>query len=152
MNKSVKTLLFVVIVLPNILNGDARRSHSKYRAFKNCKGRVCAARVSFCIIMRDCGCGGNTQPGEFCHCCEDCFRCLGTRLWRKCCDCVGLCGRVSLNNTGNGLGIPSKFGDLLGHSLPTLFEAMSSGSNLPVAFVSRPRKGGLMKPGTYMLI
>lgn len=138
----VKEIILVAIILSNVLIGETGRHHHKYRAFKNCKGRVCAARVSFCIIMKDCGCGASVKNGEFCSCCEDCYRCLGVRLWRKCCNCVGLCGRFSVNDTEN-VGIPSKHGDLPGHSLPTLFEAMSSGhTDLPLMFMSRQGKGG----------
>ena len=150
MNETMKVLVFAAILLVDILNGEARRSHDKYKAFKNCRSRVCAPRVSFCIIMKDCGCGGSSQVGEFCHCCEDCFRCVGAKKWLQCCECVGLCGQVSVNITGNGLRIPSKFGDLPNSSLPTLFEAMSSITNLPIAFISRPRKGGLMKQGMFL--
>ena len=146
MNESVKILLFVVMILPNILNGEARRRQT----FENCKSKVCAARVSFCIIMKDCGC--EAKPGEFCECCEDCYRCLGSNLWRKCCDCVGLCDRVSLKNIRNSLGIPSKFGELTDQSLPTLFEALSQDESqqVPVMFKTRPRKGGLKKHGKFV--
>lgn len=138
----VKEIILVAIILSNVLIGETGRHHHKYRAFKNCKGRVCAARVSFCIIMKDCGCGASVKNGEFCSCCEDCYRCLGVRLWRKCCNCVGLCGRFSVNDTEN-VGIPSKHGDLPDHSLPTLFEAMSTGhTDLPLMFMSRQGKGG----------
>lgn len=139
----------MAMVLPSILKGEVLRpyhnKHALNQAFKNCTSKVCVSRVSFCIIMKDCGCGA--QPREFCGCCEDCYRCLGSNLWRKCCDCVGLCGFVSLNSTGNGLGIPSKFGELSGQSLPTLFEALSQNTThqMPVMFMTRPRKGGLKK-------
>jgi len=153
MNESLKVLLFVAMVLPSILKGEVLRpyhnKHALNQAFKNCTNKVCVSRVSFCIIMKDCGCGA--QPREFCGCCEDCYRCLGSNLWRKCCDCVGLCGFVSLNSTGNGLGIPSKFGELSGQSLPTLFEALSQNTThlMPVMFMTRPRKGGLKKHGKF---
>ena len=151
MTLSVKEVLFVAIILSNVSDGEPGRHNHRYKAFRNCRGRVCAARVSFCIIMKDCGCGASIQEGEVCSCCEDCYRCLGARLWRKCCDCVGLCNRVSLNDTENSVGIPSKFGDMPSHSLPTLFEAMSTGhTNLPVMFMSRQRKGGHENQGTLL--
>ena len=84
-------------------------------------------------------------------CCEDCLRCTASNLWRKCCDCIGLCGPVSLNNTGDGLGIPSKLGELSGHSLPTLSEALSQNAThqIPVMFMTRPRKGSLKKHAKF---
>ena len=71
------------------------------------------------------------------------LQCLGSNLCRKCCNCVGLYGLVSLNSTGNSLGIPSKFGELSGQSLPMLFEALSQNTThqAPVVFKIRPRKG-----------
>lgn len=153
MNESVKGLLFMVIVLANNLTSEARRrqndSHDVYKAFEKCKSKMCAARVSFCVIMKDCGCGA-VKEGEACDCCDDCFRCLGAKMWRKCCDCVGLCDHVSLNNTGNNHGIPSKSGDLPGQALPTLFEALSYAPHLPVSFMTRQRKGGLGKHGKFV--
>ena len=105
---------------------EARRhrhnTNALNQAFKNCTTKACVSRVSFCIIiMKDCGCGA--QPGKFYGCREDCLRCIGSNLWRKCCHCVGLCGLVC--NTGDGFGIPSKLGELSGQSFPTLFEALS---------------------------
>ena len=154
MNESLKVLLFMAVVLPNILKGEARchrhNKHALNQAFKNCTTKVCVSRVSFCIIiMKDCGC--RAQPGKFCGCCQDCLRCIGSNLWRKCCHCVGLCGLVSLNNAGDGLGIPSKLGELSGHSLPTLFEALSQNATnqIPVMFMTRPRKGGLKNHGKF---
>ena len=148
MDGSLKVLLFMVIVLSYVFNSQARNRRDKpnvYKAFKNCKTAVCASRVSFCIIMEDCGCGA--EAGDVCKCCEDCYRCLGAHLWIHCCDCVGLCGKISLNNTDNGVEIPSKSGDLPGQPLPSLFEAMSHGSHFPIAFITRPFKGGALKNG-----
>lgn len=151
MRNSTKLLLFFVLVVPNILTSETRRRHGgkptqdELRAFKRCKSKVCAARVSFCIIMKDCQRCRPRAPGEKCECCEDCFRCLGG-LWRKCCDCIGLCSYFSPpNGTSKGQEIPSSFGDL-DTSLPTLFEAMSHGSRFPIAFMTRPRQPTPLSP------
>lgn len=148
MKNSTKVLLFFVMVILNIFTGEARRrnhggkpSQDELRAFKRCKGKVCVARVSFCIIMKDCARCRPRGPGDKCDCCENCFRCLG-KLWRNCCDCIGLCSYFAPpNNTGKE--IPSNFGDL-GSSLPTLFEAMSQGTHLPVTFITKPRQLSLV--------
>ena len=150
MKKLVKVLLFIVLLLPNTLNSDTSHRHHVYKAFKNCKNKTeCVARVSLCIIMKDCGCGV-VQQGKTCNCSDDCRRCLGAQFWSKCCDCVGLCSNVSLNETGSGVGIPSKSGDLPGQALLTLFEALSKGSELPILFMTRPRRGTLLKHGMFM--
>ena len=150
MKNSTKVLLFLVMVILNIFSGETRRrhggkpTHDELRAFKRCKSRVCVARVSFCIIMKDCARCRPKVAGGKCDCCDNCFRCLGG-LWRKCCDCIGLCSYFSPpNNTGKE--IPSNFGDL-DASLPTLFEAMSQGSHLPVAFMTKPRQPSLLPTG-----
>lgn len=144
MRNSTKLLLFLVMVVLNMLMCETRRRNGKptqdeLRAFKRCKGKVCVARVSFCIIMKDCQRCRPRAPGQKCDCCEDCFRCLGN-LWRKCCDCIGLCSYFSPPNaTGKPQEIPSSYGDL-DTSLPTLFEAMSHGSGFPIVFKTRPRQ------------
>ena len=144
MGKSTKLLLVFVLVMVNMLMSETRRRHGKptqdeLRAFKRCKSKACVARVSFCIIMKDCQRCRPRAPGQKCDCCEDCFRCLGN-LWRKCCDCIGLCSYFSPpNTTGKPQEIPSSFGDL-DTSLPTLFEAMSHGSGFPIVFKTRPRQ------------
>ncbi|XP_078367387.1 twisted gastrulation protein homolog 1-B-like [Oculina patagonica] len=143
MKNSTKVFLFLVMVILNFFTGETRRrnhsgkpSQDELRAFKRCKSKVCVARVSFCIIMKDCARCRPKAPGEKCDCCDGCFRCLGS-LWRKCCDCIGLCGYFSPPNI-TGKEIPSSTGDL-DASLPTLFEAMSHGTHLPVAFMTKPR-------------
>lgn len=144
MRNSTKMLLFFVLVILNVLMSETRRRNGKpsqdeLRAFKRCKSKVCVARVSFCIIMKDCQRCRPRAPGQKCECCEDCFRCLGN-LWRKCCDCIGLCSYFSPpNTTSKPQEIPSSFGDL-DTSLPTLFEAMSHGSRFPIVFKTRTRQ------------
>lgn len=144
MRNSTKLLLFFVLVILNVLMSETRRRNGKpsqdeLRAFKRCKSKVCVARVSFCIIMKDCQRCRPRAPGQKCECCEDCFRCLGN-LWRKCCDCIGLCSYFSPpNTTSKPQEIPSSFGDL-DTSLPTLFEAMSHGSRFPLVFKTRARQ------------
>ena len=148
MRNARKLLLLFGLLMLNMLMSETRRRHGKptqdeLRAFKRCKGKVCAARVSFCIIMKDCQRCRPRAPGQKCECCEDCFRCLGN-LWRKCCDCIGLCSYFTPPNaTTKPQEIPSTFGDL-DTSLPTLFEAsfqaMSHDSRFPIVFKTRPRQ------------
>ena len=152
MKYSIKVLLFLAVVLLNILTGEAgfryggKPSQEELKAFKRCKSKVCAARVSFCIIMKDCQ-RCRPKDGKKCDCCEDCFRCLGG-IWRKCCDCIGLCSYFTpANGTGSSQEIPSNVGDLGDRSLPTLFEAMSGVTNLPIMFTKKPPNGG--KKGTF---
>lgn len=146
-------LLFMAIVWLNIFcfqapNGQRNKTRTAYKAFKNCNSTVCAARVSFCIIMKDCGCGTEASS-KLCECCDNCYRCLGAHLWAKCCSCVGLCGNWTLNFTAlNATVIPSKPGNLTGKALPSLFELLSYQSKFPVTFLTRPRKGNFT--GSYV--
>ena len=139
-------LLFMVVLTLNIFTNETTRrngsklTHDELNAYRRCKSTLCIARVSFCIVMKDCA-RCRPIPGEKCACCEDCFRCLGRGLWKKCCDCVGLCTHFSPNNTESTQKvIPSSFGSL-DKSLPTLFEALSQGSHFPIAFMTKGKKG-----------
>lgn len=95
-------------------------------AFSTCQERVCASRVSACLLMEECDCSM-----ESCECCVDCIRCLGS-LWKDCCDCVGLC--MPPNETATRE--MSTIGDLK-EAIPSLFRALSYGSSLSVVYKDR---------------
>ena len=152
MDESTKLLFFLVFVpicspsakAMDRFDHNAGSPLDNLKAFENCQSKLCASRVSFCIIMKDCSCFA--KPGRYCRCCKDCVKCLGN-LWSECCDCVALC-HVAPNKTVDVFTHheTSHFGDLKESSLPPLFEALSYGSNIPVAFMTRPREHRFTSP------
>ncbi|XP_058956414.1 twisted gastrulation protein homolog 1-A-like [Pocillopora verrucosa] len=141
---STLILLFTLMSLITFTSGTQPQNGGQFTqreidAYKRCKSTACVARVSLCIINKDCA---NCRPiaGKNCTCCEDCFRCLGQKLWKKCCDCVGLCTHTPRNDTNSTQQISSSYGDL-SRSIPTMFDIISQGSHFPIAFMTRGKKG-----------
>jgi hypothetical protein len=136
-------LVSIFILVLHATGGESgpsikRMNTPTHPAFRTCNEQVCASRISACQLMRACKC----ELPE-CSCCADCTRCLGS-LWLDCCDCLGLC--LAHISRALPLNEYSSIGELAS-PIPSLFNALSYGSNLAVVFVSRPQST-VMSPTT----
>lgn len=137
----LQQLLFVLLCMSTVaiavrgkqFLGPQRRLEKEKAQFPSCNIRHCWPKIARCNLFRTCFCVyEDRQNPSDCPCCKKCERCLG-HMWNYCCDCLKIC--PPLNTTVSSDMVMSTAGDLE-ESIPSLFEALSYGTNLPFEFAN----------------
>ena len=124
-------LLFVFLCMASVAMA------ARGKQFPSCN-RGCWSKIMKCNLFSRCLCdhADRQDPGN-CRCCNNCKSCLGN-MWNYCCGCLKMCPPPDPTVPSDVY--MSTAGDLK-EFIPSLFEALSYGSNLPFKFANhRPSR------------